>query len=77
MVSGWYESDNGADEILIETPMDNPLDLAEALYYLHGDDLVGVDMELEGEYTDGTDVSTTMTVLYDELQFICDTLTSK
>jgi hypothetical protein len=51
-------------------------DLAQALYIQYGEDLNGVDIELEGEYTNGTSVSdnTSMVALLDELQFLCAVL---
>ena len=48
--------------------MDTVGDLACVLYANYGVEVIGVDIELEGEYTDGTDVSTTMTRLAEELE---------
>ena len=42
------------------------------LYNSYGEDCVGVDIELDGEYVDGTDVNTTMKMLFDELDFLSD-----
>jgi hypothetical protein len=76
MISGWYESEYGAEDIIIEEPMATVGDLAQALYIQYGEDLNGVDIELEGEYTNGTSVSdnTSMVALLDELQFLCAVL---
>jgi hypothetical protein len=76
MISGWYESEYGAADIIIEGPMATVDDLATALYVQYGEAVDGVDMELEGEYTDGTSVSdnTSMVALMDELQFLCAVL---
>ena len=76
MISGWYESEYGAEEILIDEPIANVSDLAQALYIKYGEDLDGVDMELEGEYTNGASVSdnASMVALLDELHFLCAVL---
>jgi len=69
-ISGWFESEEGA--VLFEyediTDYEAP---AFRLYLDFGDDCAGVDMEVEGEYLDGTDVSTSMTLLMDDLDFLC------
>ena len=69
LISGWYEGEYGAQMIAIgfATSVE---DLADALYAHYGEDCVGVDLELSGEYTDGTDVETTMPQLLDELEFL-------
>tara|TARA_B110000093_G_scaffold183366_1_gene233992 strand:+ start:211 stop:441 length:231 start_codon:yes stop_codon:yes gene_type:complete len=69
LISGWYESEYGAEGIAI-MGAGNVEDLADALFSRYGDDCIGVDMELSGEYTDGTRVETTMPRLYDELEFL-------
>jgi hypothetical protein len=76
MISGWYESEYGADEILIETPVETVGQLAQAIYLRYGEAVNGVDMELEGEYTNGASVSDndSMVALLDELQFLCAVL---
>tara|TARA_R110001599_G_scaffold131602_1_gene307826 strand:- start:800 stop:1045 length:246 start_codon:yes stop_codon:yes gene_type:complete len=76
MISGWYESEYGAEDILIDEPMENVGDLAVALYIRYGEDVHGVDMELEGEYTNGASVSdnASMAALLDELHFLCAVL---
>jgi hypothetical protein len=76
MISGWYESEYGAEDIIIEEPMATVGDLAQALYIQYGEAVNGVDIELEGEYTNGTSVSdnTSMVALMDELQFLCAVL---
>ena len=73
MISGWYESEYGAEDIIIDEPMATVDDLATALYVRYGSAVDGVDMELEGEYTNGASVSdsASMTALLDELQFLC------
>ena len=76
MISGWYESEYGADDIIIDEPIANVSDLAQALYIKYGEDVDGVDMELEGQYTNGASVSdnASMAALLDELQFLCAVL---
>ncbi len=76
MISGWYESEYGAEDIIIEEPMATVGDLAQYLYIQYGEDVNGVDMELEGEYTNGASVSdnASMVALLDELQFLCAVL---
>ena len=69
LISGWYEGEHGAEQIAI-SGASTVEDLADALYRRYGDDCIGVDMELSGEYTDGTDVETTMPQLWDELEFL-------
>ena len=69
-ISGWFESEEGA--VLFEyEDIPNYESLAFRLYLDFGDDCAGVDMEVEGEYLDGTDVSTTMTELLEDLDFLC------
>jgi len=76
MISGWYESEYGAEDIIIDEPIANVSDLAQALYIKYGEDVDGVDMELEGQYTNGASVSdnASMAALLDELQFLCAVL---
>ena len=76
MISGWYESEYGADDIIIDEPIANVSDLAQALYIKYGTVVDGVDMELEGQYTNGASVSdnASMAALLDELQFLCAVL---
>ena len=69
-ISGWFESEEGAVLFEYEDITDYEA-LAFRLYLDFGDDCAGVDMEVEGEYTDGTDVSTSMTLLMDDLDFLC------
>ena len=71
LISGWYEGHYGATRIAIAGATDVE-SLANVLYNSYGEDCVGVDMELEGEYVDGTDVNTTMKMLFDELDFLSD-----
>ena len=51
-ISGWFESDYGVDFVEIKSAK-NLDDLVSQLLYDYGDDIVGVDLELEGEYADG------------------------
>jgi len=67
LISGWFETEEGAGFIEV-SDVDTAGDLACILYATYGVEVVGVDMELEGEYTDGTDVTTTMAELADELE---------
>ena len=69
-ISGWFESEEGAVLFEYEDITDYEA-LAFRLYLDFGDDCAGVDMEVEGEYTDGTDVSTSMTELFEDLEFLC------
>ena len=69
-ISGWFESECGAVLFEYEDITDFE-SLAFRLYLDFGDDCAGVDMEVEGEYLDGTDVSTTMTELLEDLDFLC------
>ena len=70
-ISGWYESEYGAQIVGISEARDAS-DLAQALYLQYGDDVNGVDMELDGEYSDGSDVNDTFDELLDEIAFLCD-----
>jgi len=70
-ISGWFEAETGAVQFDYED-LQNHEDLAARLYTQFGDDCNGVDMEVDGEYIDGTDVSTTMTELLDDLDFLCN-----
>ena len=73
LISGWYEGEYDAIHIAVVDALDAE-GLALALYEQHGDDCVGVDMELDGEYLDGTEVNTTMTNVLAELDFISTTV---
>jgi hypothetical protein len=55
-ISGWFESDEGVDFIEMSEALDVN-DLANKLLGSYGYDIIGVDMELEGEYTDGSRVN--------------------
>lgn len=70
-ISGWFEAETGAVQFDYED-LKNHEDLSARLYLQFGDDCNGVDMEVDGEYIDGTDVSTTMTELLDDLDFLCN-----
>ena len=70
IISGWFEGECGATMVEYENIPDFEA-LAFRLYLDFGADCAGVDMELEGEYTDGTDVSTTMTEMLEDLEFLC------
>ena len=67
LISGWFETEEGEGFIEV-SGVDTVGDLACVLYANYGVEVIGVDIELEGEYTDGTDVSTTMTRLAEELE---------
>lgn len=71
-ISGWFESEYGAVLVDYEYVSDSE-DLASRLYKAFGADCWGVDLELEGEYIDGTDMSTTMTQMLEDLEFLCST----
>jgi hypothetical protein len=55
-ISGWYEAEEGVDFVEIYEALDVK-DLANKLLDKYGDDIIGVDMELDGEYTDGSAVN--------------------
>jgi len=69
-ISGWYESEYGANIIGVLEASDAS-DLAQVLYLKYGEDINGVDMELDGEYSDGSDVNDTFGELLDEIEFLC------
>ena len=69
-ISGWYESEYGANIIGVLEASDAS-DLAQVLYLKYGEDVNGVDMELDGEYSDGSDVNDTFDELLDEIEFLC------
>lgn len=68
-IAGWYEGEEGPVDIIIDSADDVEC-LAGSLYMLYGEDCVGVDMELEGEYTDGSDVASTIIEILDELDYL-------
>ena len=70
-ISGWFEAETGAVQFEYED-IHNHEDLAARLYLQFGDDCGGVDMEVDGEYIDGTSVETTMSKLLDDLDFLCN-----
>jgi hypothetical protein len=55
-ISGWYEAEEGAAFVEMSEALDAN-DLANKLLDKYGYDIIGVDMELEGEYTDGSNVN--------------------
>lgn len=73
LISGWYEGEYDAIHVAVVDALDAE-GLALSLYEDHGDECVGVDMELDGEYLDGTDVNTTMTNVLAELDYISVTV---
>ena len=54
-ISGWFESEYGVDFVEINSAK-NLDDLVSQLLYDYGEDIVGVDLELEGNYTDGLEI---------------------
>ena len=70
-ISGWYESEEGVALIEIGEALDYN-DLANKLLDTYGYDMVGVEMELDGEYTDGSIVNDMAVIL--ELDRIGETL---
>lgn len=70
-ISGWFESEEGVVVFDYEGITDFEA-LAFRLYLDFGDDCAGVDMEVEGEYLDGTDVSTQLKELLEDLDFLCN-----
>jgi len=51
-ISGWYEAEEGVDFIEIGEAF-SVKDLAKKLFNKYGTDIIGVDMELDGEYANG------------------------
>lgn len=65
-VSGWYEGEYGA----IQFHYDNVIDvnnLASLMSKEFGEDCMGVDMEISGEYLDGLDAEDSLSRLSDIL----------
>jgi len=54
-ISGWFESEYGAEMVMCHSAADDE-DLAAILLETYGDDCLGVDMELEGTYPSGKEV---------------------
>jgi hypothetical protein len=71
-VSGWFESDEGVTFIEVDFPVKDAEDLAMVLYDMTGGDILGVEMEFEGEYADGKEVEDLDLIHY--LDIIGDTL---
>ena len=71
LISGWFESEEGA-VLFNYKDVEDYETLAQLLYQEFGDDCAGVDLEVDGEYLDGTDVSTQIVELLDELDFLCN-----
>lgn len=69
LISGWYEGEYGANQVCISDAA-TVEDLADVLYTRYGEDCVGVDMELDGEFADGSDIADHMDSLWDELDFL-------
>jgi hypothetical protein len=55
-ISGWYEAEDGVGFVEIGEAFDVK-DLANKLLDKYGGDILGVDMELDGEYADGSAVN--------------------
>lgn len=55
-ISGWYEAEEGVVFVEMHEAFDVK-DLASKLLDSYGYNTIGVDMELEGEYTDGSIVN--------------------
>ena len=70
-IGGWFESEEGAVMFDYEDVEDYEA-LAQLLYLDFGDDIDGVDLEVDGEYLDGTDVSLQMVELLTDIEFLCD-----
>jgi hypothetical protein len=69
VVSGWFEGECGA--VLVELAnVKDVEDLAGVLYSNYGSDCVGVDMELEGEFADGTDIGNCIEDVWAELDHL-------
>jgi len=68
-ISGWYEGEYGVNLIHLDNVKDVE-DLADSLFRKYGEDCIGVDMELDGEFADGSSVEDQMEALWDELEFL-------
>ncbi len=71
IISGWFETEEGVRLFQYENVEDYET-LAQNLYMDFTDDCYGVDIEIEGEYLDGTDVNTQIVALLDDLDFLCN-----
>jgi hypothetical protein len=71
IISGWFETEEGARLFQYENVEDYET-LAQHLYLDFTDECYGVDMEIEGEYLDGSDVNTHMIALLDDLDYLCN-----
>lgn len=54
-ISGWFETEYGVDFVEIKSA-EGLDDLVGQLLEDYGDDIVGVDLELDGEYSDGSPI---------------------
>ena len=70
LITGWFKGATGETRIEYADIPDAEA-LSFRLYLDFGPEWAGVDMELEGKYTDGTDISTTMTEMLEDLAFLC------
>ena len=66
VISGWYETDGGVDVFDIDGYFDTTKDLAEAMYFQLSPDCIGVDLEIDGVLSDGTDID--VMLLIEELE---------
>ena len=55
-ISGWFETDYGVDFVEVATAR-NLVDLVSILIEDYGQDIIGVDLELQGNYWDGTPIN--------------------
>lgn len=70
IISGWFESDQGAVLFDFEDVEDCE-ELSARLYLQYGIDCVGVDMEIEGDYLNGQDASESIKEVLEDLEFLC------
>jgi len=54
-ISGWFETDYGVDFVEVATAR-NLVDLVSILIEDYGQDIIGVDLELQGSYWDGAPI---------------------
>lgn len=59
IVSGWYECEYGVQLIEMDIDATDNGEVAYELWLQYGDECAGVDMELEGTFPSGADVSIT------------------
>mgnify|MGYP000747798339 CR=1 FL=1 len=70
-IEGCFESEKCAVTFVYENVKDYET-FAKRLYLDYGDCINGVELEVNGEYLDGTDVSLRMVELLADIEFLCN-----